>query len=122
MGMRRSSENGASVLSGGECQRLAIARAVLKNAPIFLLDEPTANLDPLTEEQFLDMLFRQTSGRSLLLVTHRLLGLENMDETLVPDHGEMVERGSHEKLLGLGCLYRRLWDFQNRIISYGTES
>jgi ATP-binding cassette subfamily C protein CydCD len=109
-------------LSGGERQRLAIARAFLKNAPVFLLDEPTANLDPFTEKQVLDMLFTLTRGRSLLLITHRLVGLENVDEILVLDHGRIVESGSHVNLLFLGGSYRRLWDFQNRFLSFGMEA
>ncbi|MGA2502917.1 MAG: thiol reductant ABC exporter subunit CydD [Anaerolineales bacterium] len=109
-------------LSGGERQRLTIARAFLKNAPIFLLDEPTANLDPFTEKQVLDPLFTDMRARSLLLITHRLVGLENMDEILVLDHGRIVENGSHANLLDLGGLYRRLWDFQSRFLSYGIEA
>ena len=62
-------------LSGGERQRLAIARALLKNAPILILDEPTANLDPLTEKQVLDTLFETMKGKTSLLITHRLIGL-----------------------------------------------
>ena len=81
-------------LSGGERQRLAIARALLKNAPILVFDEPTANLDALTERQVLDTLFETMRGRTCLLITHRLLGLENMNEILVMDQGRIVERGS----------------------------
>ena len=69
-------------LSGGERQRLAIARALLKDAPILILDEPTANLDSITEKQVLDTLFGIMRERTSLLITHRLVGLENMDEIL----------------------------------------
>ncbi|MRR32479.1 ATP-binding cassette domain-containing protein, partial [bacterium] len=103
-------------LSGGERQRLAIARAFLKESPILLLDEPTANLDPLTERAVLDTLFSLGRGRSLLLITHRLVGLEAMDEILVLDRGRIVERGSHAGLLARNGLYRRMWDLQNRML------
>jgi ATP-binding cassette, subfamily C, bacterial CydCD len=104
-------------LSGGERQRVALARAFLKDAPIFLLDEPTANLDTLNERRILDTLFQMTIGRSLLLITHRLVGLENMDEILVFYHGMVVERGTHADLLAGGGLYRRMWELQNRILT-----
>jgi len=104
-------------LSGGERQRLAIARAFLKDAPIFLLDEPTANLDPPTERLILDTLFTFTHSRSLLLITHRLVGLEHMDEIIVLDHGSIVEGGTHSNLLARGGLYCRMWDLQNRLLS-----
>jgi ABC-type multidrug transport system fused ATPase/permease subunit len=104
-------------LSGGERQRLAIARALLKNAPILILDEPTANLDPQTEKQVLDTLFETIRGKTTLLITHRLLGLENMDEILVMDRGQIVEHGTHVELLARHGLYRRLWNLQNQILS-----
>jgi ABC-type multidrug transport system fused ATPase/permease subunit len=103
-------------LSGGERQRLAIARALLKDAPILILDEPTANLDPITEKQVLDVLFGIMRSKTSLLITHRLVGLENVDEILVLDHGRIVERGRHDDLLKNEGMYRRLWDLQNRVL------
>ncbi|WP_376794117.1 thiol reductant ABC exporter subunit CydC [Thermogemmatispora sp.] len=103
-------------LSGGERQRLAIARALLKDAPILLLDEVTANLDRLTEQALLEALDSLMRGRTTLLVTHRLLHMERMDEILVVDRGRIVERGRHEQLLANGGLYRRLWEVQNALL------
>ncbi len=103
-------------LSGGERQRLAIARAIIKDAPILILDEPTANLDPLTEKQVLETLFGLMKQKTSLLITHRLIGLENVDEIIVMNHGQIVERGSQSDLMQADGLYRRLWDLQNRIL------
>lgn len=104
-------------LSGGERQRLAIARAIIKDAPILILDEPTANLDPLTEKQVLETIFHLMHAGSSLWITHRLVGLENMKQILVMNHGQIVERGTHADLLGADGLYRRLWNLQNRILA-----
>jgi ABC-type multidrug transport system fused ATPase/permease subunit len=104
-------------LSGGERQRLAIARALLKDAPLLILDEPTANLDPQTEKQVLDTLFVTMRDKTSLLITHRLVGLENVDEIIVIDNGQIVERGTHGELLRQKGLYRRLWDLQNQILA-----
>jgi ABC-type multidrug transport system fused ATPase/permease subunit len=103
-------------LSGGQRQRLAIARALLKGAPLLILDEATANLDPITEREVLSTLYAAMEGRTVLAITHRLVGLEAMDEILVLRQGKIVERGTHAELLKLGGLYRRMWDLQNRIL------
>jgi thiol reductant ABC exporter CydC subunit len=99
--------------SGGERQRVAIARALLKDAPLFLFDEPTANLDALTEQRLVETLRRVTRDKSVLWITHRMVGLEALDEILVMDQGRIVERGTHGSLLGRDGLYKKLWDLQN---------
>jgi ATP-binding cassette subfamily C protein CydCD len=103
-------------LSGGERQRLAIARALLKDSPVLVLDEPTANLDPLTEQAILQALFAAAQGRTTLMITHRLVGLERFDKILVFEHGLIVESGSHRDLLARDGLYRQMWLLQNRIL------
>ena len=103
-------------LSAGERQRLAIARALLKGAPFLLLDEPTANLDPVTEVRVLDSIHKLMEGRTTLMFTHRLVGMEWMDEIIVLKAGREVERGRHHELLETGGLYHRMWELQNQCL------
>jgi ATP-binding cassette subfamily C protein CydC len=100
-------------LSGGERQRLAIARALLKDAPLLILDEPTANLDTLTERALLEALETLMEDRTALVISHRLVAMERMDEILVLDGGRIVERGTHDELLAHAGLYRRLYEIQS---------
>jgi ATP-binding cassette, subfamily C, bacterial CydC len=105
-----------SRLSGGERQRLAVARAFLKRAPLLILDEVTANLDTVTERELLGALRDLMRDRSTLLITHRLVALEEMDEILVLEGGRIVERGTHKELVHAGGLYRRMLDVQRGML------
>jgi ATP-binding cassette subfamily C protein CydC len=107
------------LLSGGERQRLAIARAVLKDAPLLLLDEATANLDAITEREVWQALQELMAGRSVLTITHRLTGLDAMDEILVLRGGRVVERGTQQELLASRGQFYRLWTLQRGVLAEG---
>jgi ATP-binding cassette, subfamily B, bacterial len=107
-------ERGAT-LSGGEKQRLSIARAFLKDSPLLILDEPTSALDARTESVLLDALDRLMDGRITFLIAHRLSTIRNADQILVVDEGRVVERGSHAELLDLDGLYATLYCQQMEI-------
>lgn len=104
----RIGERGAN-LSGGERQRLSIARALLKDAPIVVLDEATAFVDPENEAALQDALGELARGRTLLVVAHRLSTIVGADQILVLDEGRIVERGRHDGLVAAGGLYARMW-------------
>jgi ATP-binding cassette, subfamily C, bacterial CydC len=105
-----------SRLSGGERRRLAVARALLKDAPLLVLDEPTADLDTVTELEVLASVWEAARDRAALLVTHRLVGMEEMHEILVMDAGRIVERGAHGQLLAAGGLYCRMLESQRELL------
>jgi thiol reductant ABC exporter CydC subunit len=101
-------ERGAR-MSGGQRQRLAIARALLADFPLLVLDEPGEHLDTLTADAIVADLLAATRDRATLLITHRLTGLQEVDEVLVLDHGRVLERGTHAELVSLGGYYAELW-------------
>jgi len=95
-------------LSGGERQRLSVARAILKNAPILILDEPTSSLDAISEEIVFAALRRLRAGRTTIVIAHRLSTVRDADRILVLDGGRIAAQGRHEELLGSSQLYRRM--------------
>jgi thiol reductant ABC exporter CydC subunit len=101
--------HGAAV-SGGERQRLALARAFLADPALLILDEPTAHLDPPARRALTADLLRATEGRSVLLITHERDGLDQVDRIVVLDHGRVAEQGSHHQLRRAGGPYQRMWE------------
>ncbi len=101
--------DGGRQLSGGERRRIGIARALLHNAPIVLLDEPTEGLDQKTEQQIMSVLNQHIKDKTVIFITHRLVNLETMDQICLMDNGEIVEQGTHQELLDLNGAYHQLW-------------
>jgi len=101
-------------LSGGQKQRLCLARAVLKNAPILVLDEATSSLDPAGEREVQEALARVLPGRTALIIAHRLWTIRAADCIHVLDQGRIIESGNHHQLLELEGMYGRLWHLQQR--------
>ncbi len=99
-------------LSGGEKQRIAIARAILVNAPILILDEATSSLDSVTEKYIQDSLDKLMENRTTIVIAHRLSTLSRMDRILVFDEGKIVEEGSHASLINQNGLYANMWNMQ----------
>ncbi|HEX9017662.1 MAG TPA: thiol reductant ABC exporter subunit CydC [Anaerolineaceae bacterium] len=104
------------LLSGGERQRVAVARALLRDASLLLLDEPTANLDAVSEQQILAMLRQASAGRSVIAVTHRLTRMDDWDEILVLREGRVIERGTHAALLAACGEYAQMWQIQREML------
>ena len=110
-------ENGAS-LSGGEKQRLSIARAIMKDAPIIILDEATANVDPENEKDLMEAIQALTREKTILMIAHRLKTVRNADQIFVIDKGKIVQRGTHEELMEQEGIYRRFVDSRRQAIGW----
>lgn len=109
---------GGSTLSGGEKQRISIARALLKDAPIVLLDEATASLDPQNEILIQKAIDALVENKTVVIIAHRLRSIQNADQIIVLDNGKIVEIGNHEQLLKNNGLYGHLWKEQQRAGSW----
>lgn len=99
------------MLSGGQARRLAVARAFVQDAPIWVLDEPTEGLDRVTEGQLMQAIMERTVGKTVLLITHRMVDIHRMDESILLDNGRIVAQGRHENLLTRNPRYQRFWGY-----------
>ena len=106
-------EEGGSNLSGGEKQRLAIARAILSKSQIFIFDEATSNLDSFSEKKIHDLLFKKIKNTTTLIIAHRLSTIVNCDLICFVENGKIIEQGTHDELMALGGQYAKMISLQN---------
>ena len=111
----------ASKLSGGQCQRLALARALLHDSPVYIFDEATSNIDVESENDIMREIHELAKSKTVILVSHRLANVVGADHIYVLDHGIVAESGSHEELLAHHGLYERLWSAQQTLEQFGKE-
>lgn len=111
----------ASNLSGGQCQRLALARALLHDIPVYIFDEATSNIDVESENDIMREIHELAKSKTVILVSHRLANVVGADHIYVLDHGIVAESGSHEELLAHHGLYERLWSAQQTLEQFGKE-
>ncbi|WDV48245.1 ABC transporter ATP-binding protein [Clostridiaceae bacterium M8S5] len=113
---------GGNTLSGGEKQRISIARAILKNAPIILLDEATASIDPENEKYIQDAIMELVKDKTLVVIAHRLSTIKSADQIIVLDEGQLVEQGTHEELLNNEGVYNSFWMRRTKASGWKIEA
>lgn len=106
-------DEGGVQLSGGETQRLLLARAIYRNGPILILDEPTSALDPIAESKLYEEYNNLTEDKTSLFISHRLASTKFCNRILLLEKGRVAEEGTHEELMERGGLYRQLFDIQS---------
>lgn len=111
----------AGNLSGGQCQRLALARALLHDSPVYIFDEATSNIDVESENDIMAEIHRLAKTKTVLLISHRLANVVRADTIYVLDGGNIAEHGSHKELLQKHGLYERLWNAQQALENYGKD-
>ncbi len=109
----------ASNLSGGQCQRLALARALLHDSDIYIFDEATSNIDVESENDIMAEVYRLAKTKTVILISHRLANVTGSDNIYVLEHGDVVESGKHDKLLETNGVYAKLWNAQQSLENYG---
>lgn len=113
---------GGSTLSGGEKQRISIARAILKDAPIIILDEATSSVDPENEHELLAAIRELTKGKTRISIAHRLTTVRDADQIVVIDEGKVAQQGTHEQLMKQEGIYRRFWKQRQAAVGWKLES
>ncbi len=110
----------ASNLSGGQCQRLALARAILHDSPVYIFDEATSNIDVESENDIMREIHALAKRKTVILISHRLANVVSSDTIYVMDAGKVAENGSHKELLAGGGIYAKMWDTQQSLENYGN--
>jgi len=108
----------ASNLSGGQCQRLALARALLHDSPVYIFDEATSNIDVESENDIMLQIHALAKTKTVILISHRLANVAGADNIYVLDKGNIVESGSHMELLATNSAYTKLWNAQQELENY----
>ena len=109
---------GGSSLSGGEKQRISIARAMIKNAPIVILNEATANVDPENEKELMDAVDALTKEKTIIMIAHRLKTVRHADQIVVVEKGRIAQQGTHEQLMKQEGIYKRFVDARQQAVSW----